>query len=114
MPLYEYECKKCNVVFEQIQSVSQRDNAQCEECESFDVKRKEVYETTMGCDANVKPPSWFKEKIDRIKGTVPKKYHDSLDQSSKTRWYASRSGETLTIICAYIPPFLVLFLIPFF
>ena len=51
MPLYEYECKKCQIVFEQIQSVSQRDNAQCEECESFDVKRKEVYETTMGCDA---------------------------------------------------------------
>ena len=81
MPLYEYECKKCQIVFEQIQSVSQRDQAQCEECESFDVKRKEGYETTMGCDANIKPPSWFKEKIDRIKESTPKRFHDKLDQS---------------------------------
>ena len=81
MPLYEYECKKCQIVFEQIQSVSQRDQAQGEDCECFDVKRKEVYETTMGCDANIKPPSWFKEKIDRIKESTPKRFHDKLDQS---------------------------------
>jgi putative FmdB family regulatory protein len=39
MPIYEYECKKCGVQFEQLVSISAKQKPPCPECGSRNVKK---------------------------------------------------------------------------
>jgi putative FmdB family regulatory protein len=39
MPIYEYECKKCNTVFEIIVSSSSLEDVKCEKCGSSEVRK---------------------------------------------------------------------------
>ena len=39
MPLYEYQCKPCNTVFEQFNSIPNREVANCPKCGSIAVQK---------------------------------------------------------------------------
>jgi len=91
MPIYEYQCEACEHTFEEYLNVSKRDKPcsdSCPECGENKVTKK-VSVTTMGVDANVKTPSWFKERLNKIKSTTPERYHANLDIAS------DRSGKKL-------------------
>lgn len=91
MPIYEYQCNQCEHKFDEFLTVSKRDepcSAPCPECGEKSVSKK-VSVTTMGVDAKVKTPSWFKERLKKIKSTTPERYHGNLDIAS------DRSGQKL-------------------
>lgn len=39
MPIYEYECSKCNKIFEELQSFSDKDITKCPHCKGGKVKK---------------------------------------------------------------------------
>ena len=39
MPIYEYECLKCNKIFEELQSFSDKDITKCPHCKKSKVKK---------------------------------------------------------------------------
>ena len=39
MPIYEYECLKCNKIFEELQSFSDKDVTKCPHCKKAKVKK---------------------------------------------------------------------------
>ena len=39
MPIYEYECLKCNKIFEELQSFSDKDITKCPHCKKAKVKK---------------------------------------------------------------------------
>ncbi len=95
MPIYEYKCEKCEHVFDEVLSVSNRDkpiSEPCPEC-GEEAVQKLVSATTMGVDMNCTPAKktggdWSR-LMDKVKGNTPQKYHGSLDRAT------SRSGRKL-------------------
>ena len=86
MPTYEYQCKSCGHKFEEFLRMKDRNNptkCSCSECGKKEIKQGFFTAPVGGYDANLKPHSDFGELINSIKnnGSVPKKYHDKLDQS---------------------------------
>ena len=91
MPIYEYKCEKCEHIFDEILSVSNRDKPMsepCPECGEESVK-KLVSVTTMGVDMKLKPPGWFQDKLSNMKDYTPKRFHAGLDKAG------NRSGGRL-------------------
>ena len=91
MPIYEYKCEKCEHIFDEVLSVSNRDKPieePCPECGKKSIK-KLISATTMGVDMNVKPPGWFQDRLSNMKDYTPKRYHDGLDKAG------NRSGGKL-------------------
>ena len=89
MPLYEYYCDKCQHAFDEILTVSKRNEPTeqpCPECGAKEV-RKGVSEATMGVDATLTPDKAtggrWKEMMNRVKDGVPQRYHDGLDSTTK-------------------------------
>ena len=85
MPIYEYycDCEKCKHTFEEVMSISRRDEPTeqpCPECGEKHIKRG-ISETTMGVDMKMGVPSWFGDKLQKMKDYTPKRYHDGLDQA---------------------------------
>ncbi len=39
MPIYEYECTKCNTVFEILVSINADENIRCEKCDSTETRK---------------------------------------------------------------------------
>ena len=87
MPLYEYYCDKCDHAFDEILTVSNRNEPTkqpCPECGAMEVC-KGVSETTMGVDATLTPDKvtggdWSR-LMDKVKSYTPKKLHDGLDKT---------------------------------
>ena len=93
MPIYEYycDCDKCDHAFEEVMSISRRDEPTeqaCSKCGEKNIRRG-ISETTMGVDMKMGVPSWFGDKLSKIKEYTPKRYHDGLDQAG------NRSGGRL-------------------
>mgnify|MGYP001326710433 FL=1 len=83
MPIYEYKCEKCEHAFEEYLSISNRDKPieePCPECGEKHIKRG-ISETTMGVDMKMGVPSWFGDKLQKMKEYTPKRYHDNLDKA---------------------------------
>ena len=88
MPFYEYYCDKCQHAFDEILTVSKRNEPTkqpCPECGAMEVC-KGVSETTMGVDATLTPDKvtggdWSR-LMEKVKKTAPKRMHDNLDKSS--------------------------------
>tara|TARA_R100001082_G_scaffold81150_1_gene48123 strand:+ start:719 stop:1003 length:285 start_codon:yes stop_codon:yes gene_type:complete len=83
MPIYEYKCEKCEHAFEEVLSISNRDKPTEEPCLKCGKKniRRGISETTMGVDMKMGVPSWFGDKLQKMKEYTPKKYHDNLDKA---------------------------------
>ena len=86
MPLYEYYCDKCQHAFDEILTVSKRNEPTeqpCPECGAEEVC-KGVSETTMGADMNATPDKktggdWTR-LMDKMKSYTPERHHESLDK----------------------------------
>ena len=95
MPIYEYRCEKCQHVFDEVLSVSNRDNPLSEPCPQCSEKsvKKLVSATRMGVDMNVtpdkKPGGDWSSLMEKVKNNTPERYHGNLDRAS------SRSGGRL-------------------
>ena len=85
MPIYEYycDCDKCDHAFEEVMSISRRDEPTeqaCSKCGEKNIRRG-ISETTMGVDMKMGVPSWFGDKLQKMKDYTPKRYHDNLDKA---------------------------------
>ncbi len=89
MPLYEYYCEKCQHAFDEILTVSNRNEPTkqpCPECGAEEV-RKGVSETTMGADMNMTPDKktggdWTR-LMDKMKTYTPQSEHGALDKTKQ-------------------------------
>ena len=84
MPIYEYHCEKCKHIFEEVLSMSRRDEPTqqpCPECKEENGVKKGISATTMGVDMKMGVPSWFQDKLSKMKDYTPKRYHDGLDKA---------------------------------
>ena len=91
MPMYDYQCEKCKHIWESFESYANREKpttVPCTECNATDIIRTIggfpgiASDTTLTADK--KTGGQWSEMMDRVKnsGTVPKRYHDRLDQST--------------------------------
>lgn len=88
MPVYEYTCEKCKGQWETVLPISQRDTplAQpCPQCKKRKCVRRGVSVCTMGVDATKGPGSDFKNLVNKIKRSQPKRFHDNLDRAASLR-----------------------------
>jgi putative FmdB family regulatory protein len=93
MPNYAFKCESCEYSFDEMLSLSNRDNPiknPCPKCNKKKVIRDWAASTpSLAMDATLTPQkvvgSQFKEVIDKIKssGQVPKRFHEKLDNSAK-------------------------------
>ena len=87
MPTYEYYCDKCGDRFEEFCKISERTQPTkkpCSKCGEKEIKQGFFTAPVGGYDANLKPHPGFKDIINSMKhgGSVPKRYHEKLDQSA--------------------------------
>ena len=93
MPNYAFKCEKCEHTFDEMLSLSNRDEPlkkPCHKCKKKKIIRDWGASTpSLAMDATLTPQkvvgSQFKEVIDKIKssGQVPKRFHEKLDNSAK-------------------------------
>ena len=96
MPTYNYSCSLCNKLWEETQSIADRESPcalPCPHC-----KKKKVFKTMEGClpglgaDANLTPNrasgGRWNELMSKIKSGVPKRLHKNVDGSGGAgqRW----------------------------
>ncbi len=84
MPIYEYYCEKCEHAFEEVMSISSRNEPTenpCPECKEENTIKRGISATTMGVDMTMGVPSWFQDKLSKMKDNTPKRYHDNLDKA---------------------------------
>ena len=97
MPTYNYECTKCNHLFEQVETISNR-NAPCEKpcpkCKEIGVEKSWIGQTPgLGADTTLNPNkatggAW-NELTAKMKRGMPKRYHKNIDRASNatgSRW----------------------------
>lgn len=73
MPNYEYQCRRCNHQWEDIQTISNRDRPlehPCPQCGELEVERGWNHAPTMGVDASVKPTGAFKERMEIMRSKL--------------------------------------------
>jgi putative FmdB family regulatory protein len=86
MPIYEYTCKKCDHVHDEMRSIDSRDSPiDCPECEHNECSRNIT--GAMGAVDTLLTPDratggQFSQMIDKIKRGTPKSYHKNLDRTS--------------------------------
>jgi len=97
MPTYNYECTKCNHLFEQVETISNR-NAPCEKpcpsCKEMGVEKSWVGQTPgLAADttltANKATGGAWNELMTKMKRGMPKRYHKNMDRATNntgTRW----------------------------
>jgi len=93
MPNYAFKCEKCEHTFDEMLSLSNRDEPlkkPCPKCNKKKIVRDWGASTpSLAMDATLTPQkvvgSQFKEVIDKIKssGQVPKRFHEKLDNSAR-------------------------------
>jgi len=93
MPIYEYYCDdtKCNHQFEEVLSISRRDEPitnPCPECGMKTIK-KGVSATTMGADMKMTPDKatggdWSR-LMDKVKRSTPPRYHNHIEDTKSNR-----------------------------
>jgi putative FmdB family regulatory protein len=93
MPNYAFKCEKCEYTFDEMLSLSNRDEPlkkPCPKCKKKKIIRDWGASTpSLAMDATLTPQkvvgSQFKEVIDKIKnsGQVPKRFHEKLDNSAR-------------------------------
>jgi len=95
MPLYDYRCEKCNVIWEENLSVSNREapcSEKCPHCKKKGGVKKHVggfpsvgIDTTLTADK--KTGGQWNEIMNRIKDGTPDRYHDNLNHNmTGTKW----------------------------
>jgi len=100
MPLYEYRCRKCENVFEYIQSLSEGPKRKCEECSGrleklvsragFIFKGTGWYETDFK-DKPKKPPESRDDAPSKAKESSPKK---ASKKAAAPKSSSSSSGDS--------------------
>lgn len=97
MPTYNYECTKCQHLFEQVETISNR-NAPCEKpcpkCKEMGVEKSWVGQTPgLGADTTLTPDKktggQWGELMSKMKRSMPKRYHKNMDRASDrsgSRW----------------------------
>tara|TARA_Y100000034_G_C6665901_1_gene292118 strand:- start:15 stop:365 length:351 start_codon:yes stop_codon:yes gene_type:complete len=86
MPMYEYECKSCKFRFDEMHTISNRENPTkkpCPKCSENSIEQGFFTAPVGGYDASLKPHPAFGEIINSVKhgGAVPKRYHENLDRA---------------------------------
>lgn len=93
MPIYEYRCDKCEHIFEEVHAMDKSNKPLSKPCPECGVK-KSVNKTFAtggaGVDVNKGPGSDYNELMKKMKGGLPKRYHERLDVSADRR--AGRIG----------------------
>ena len=86
MPIYEYTCKKCNHVHDEMRSIDSRDSPiDCPECEHKECSRN-ITGAMGAVDTNLTADrvtgGQYSELMDKMKRGTPKSYHKNLDRST--------------------------------
>ncbi len=86
MPIYEYTCKKCNHVHDEMRSIDSRDSSiDCPECNHKECSRN-ITGAMGAVDTNLTPDKatggQYSELMNKMKRGTPKSYHETLDRSS--------------------------------
>jgi len=97
MPTYNYECTNCNHLFEQVETIANR-NAPCEKpcpkCKEIGVEKSWVGQTPgLGADTTLTPDKktggQWGELMSKMKRGMPKRYHKNMDRATNktgSRW----------------------------
>jgi putative FmdB family regulatory protein len=98
MPTYVYECNACQHIFEEIHTMKEHNTPTKKPCPICNEKRiKKSWKgvsPALSADNTLTPDKatggkWG-EMMNRIKGNIPKRYHEKIDKSSNMtgkRWY---------------------------
>ena len=97
MPTYDYRCKECEHLFEEVHMMDNHlapTQKPCPKCGKKEVTKSWAGVTPgIGADATLTPDKktggQWSEMMGRIKNNIPKKYHAGLDKStnmSGKRW----------------------------
>ena len=95
MPLYDYRCDKCNMIWEESRTISDRDipcNEKCPHCKKKGSVKKHVGGFPgIGVDstltANKKTGGQWNEIMSKIKNGLPERYHKNIDRDvTGTKW----------------------------
>lgn len=95
MPLYDYRCEKCDMLWEENLSMSERDapcNKKCPHCNKKGGVKKHVGGfPSVGVDATMtadkKTGGRWGEIMNKIKDGTPTRYHDNLNHNmTGTKW----------------------------
>lgn len=99
MPTYNYECKKCEHLWEDYQSISNREKPlqePCPKCGQSGCVSKSwkdctpAVEVDMTLTPNKATGGRWNELMKRMKQGTPKRFHNRMDASNNTRarrWY---------------------------
>ena len=96
MPSYDYRCENCKEIWDSYETISKRDapcKEKCPHCGKKKVVRHIGEFPSLATDTtltpNKKTGGQWNDLMGKMKGYTPKRYHDTLDNSSsKTgkRW----------------------------
>ncbi len=86
MPTYDYQCSDCAALFSEFLAISDRDLPLKTLCScGGKIARAWINPPVGGVDRTLSPGADFKELINRITPTVPKRYRDGLQRSASLR-----------------------------
>ncbi len=92
MPIYEYQCKKCEGVFEILQGFNDRPATKCEECGG---RLKKIISLSA---FHLKGAGWYETDYGKKKISEPKELKDHAPAEAATDAAASSEGASATSV----------------